>query len=167
MPLQYNSFPFIAIADQIDSALTNAIANQRASYHRLRQANHCFSFALRHFAVLCLCSSLPGIAPLCHRTTYRCCSLPLLCFISPRHAFAARLKSHHCHAIPLRVYAFCTLPLPFFAPPTPALPLPCNAKPLRRILRCSALFWSSKYGPYLSVPPRPGVAASARRCRRC
>ena len=149
------------------SLLCHCGSNRHSSNLRLRQANHCFSFALRHLAVLCLCSSLPGIAPLCHRTTYRCCSLPLLCFISPRHAFAAQLKSHHCHAIPLRVYAFCTLPLPFFAPPNTALPLPCNAKPLRRTLLCSASFWSSKYGPYLPVPLRPGVAASARRCTRC
>ena len=143
--------PRQAIADQIDSALTSAVANQLSAFPLPFFSMPNKAFALHHFdhvAVLCLCCSIPNIAYLCLRestllvsfpphyismlfaaTALQYFAFPQLCFVSPRHAFAAQLKSRHCHAIPLRVYAFCTMPLSFFAPPTTALPLPCNATP--------------------------------------
>lgn len=201
--LQYNSFPFIAIADQNASALIYAFAFTSlpdvallvfavallfSSLHLLIRSSlhhsllfHCdsmlvsafalqfqalpiFAIALHIDALRFRCfAALPESSP-CHRQAILNFALPQLCFLSPRHAFALlneallyRCKSTH----------FSALPWPFFAPPTTTLPLPCNAKPLRRMLRCSASFWSSKCGPCVPVPPRPGVAASERRCRRC
>lgn len=133
----------------------------RASPHH-SLLRHCDSMLFSAFAVQF--RALHIFATALHIDAVRCLSLPLLCFISPRHAFALlneappyRCKSTH----------FSALPWPFFAPQHLALPLPYNAKPSRRILRCSASFWSSKCGPCVPVPPRPGVAASERRCRRC
>lgn len=81
IPLQYNSFPFIAIADQIDSALTHALANHRASFHR-----HAFAFLFRAPQSLCpasLCSALP-----LQFASWHCASLPLL------------FNSEHCISLP-------------------------------------------------------------------
>ena len=146
MPSRRHSFLYFAFADQ--SVSTPLAASP-----------------LRFYACLCRCfAALPESSP-CHRQAILNFALPQLCFLSPRHAFASQF--HLYFAIPLQAYAFCTLPWPFFAPRHLSLPLPCNAKPLRRMLRCSASFWSSKCGPCVPVPPRPGVAASERRCRRC
>lgn len=145
----------------------NTLAIQLISIHR-----HCGSNRLCAKQSLCpasLCSALP-----LQFTSWHCSSLPshyismlfaalAILYISSPCLCLAILSLLH-YAVAIHVVA---LPWPFFAPPTPALPLPCNATPLRRILRCSASFWFSKYGPCVPVPPRPGVAASARRCTRC
>lgn len=104
------------------------------------KALNIFATALHIDALRCRCfAALPESSP-CHRQAILNFALPQLCFLSPRHAFALlneappyRCKSTH----------FCALPWPFFAPRHLALPLPYNAKPSRRTLRCSASFWSS------------------------
>lgn len=133
--------PRQAIADQIDSALTSAVANQLSAFPLPFFSMPNKALALRHLAVLCLCCSIPNIAYLCLRestllvsfpphyismlfaaTALQYFAFPQLCFVSPRHAFAAQLKSRHCHAIPLRVYAFCTMPLRCRTMPNSPLP---------------------------------------------
>lgn len=157
LPLLIRASPHHSLLRHCDSTLVSAFAVQF-------RALHIFAIALHIYAVHCHCYAALPKSSHCHRQTILNFASPQLCFISPRHAFALlneappyRCKSTH----------FSVLPWPFFAPRHLALPLPCSAKPLRRILRCSASFWSSKCGPYVPVPPRPGVAAFERRCRRC
>lgn len=157
LPLLIRASPHRSLLRHCDSMLVSAFALQF-------RALHIFATALHIDAVRCRCfAALPESSP-CHRQAILNFALPQLCFLSPRHAFALlneappyRCKSTH----------FSALPWPFFAPQHLALPLPYNAKPSRRTLRCTASFWSSKYGPCVPVPPRPGVAAFERRCRRC
>ena len=63
--LRFYSNPRFAFADQ---SVSTPLA---ASPLRCRSGRIC--------VLLCPCCSIPSIAYLCHRTTYRCCSLPLLC----------------------------------------------------------------------------------------
>lgn len=162
--LRFSSLPLLIRASPHHSLLRHCNSTLVSAFAVQFRALHIFAIALHIDAVRCHCfAALPESSP-CHRQTILNFAFPQLCFLSPRHAFALlneappyRCKSTH----------FSALPWPFFAPRHLALPLPCSAKPLRRILRCSASFWSSKYGPCVPVPPRPGVAASERRCRRC
>lgn len=104
--------PRQAIADQIDSALTSAVANQLSAFPLPFFSMPNKALALRHLAVLCLCCSIPNIAYLClcestllvsfpphyismlfAATALQYFAFPQLCFLSPRHAFATQVTS--------------------------------------------------------------------------
>ena len=144
MPSRRSSFLYFAFADQSVSTplaasplrfyafLCHCAATLDGSVYCYAlavqfRAFHIFTIALHIYAVRCRCfAALPESSP-CHRQAILNFALPQLCFLSPRHAFASQF--HLYFALPLQAYAFCTLPWPFFAPPTTTLPLPCNAKP--------------------------------------
>lgn len=92
---RFSAVPLLIGATLCRSVHLHCGSKRLSSNLRLSRATHRFSFALRHFAVPCgmlrrcdstrvhtlpllfnseHCISLPS-----HYTTYRCCSLPLLC----------------------------------------------------------------------------------------
>lgn len=155
--LQYNSFPFIAIADQIDAPLTYALASQRASYHRHAVALHFYTLTLLiraspHHSLLRHCDSMlvSAIAlPLC---TDLCIAMPLLfiskhCISLPSHyismlfaAVASRLFPNHHPAIAKRFLTSLYLSYAFYLL---AMPLPRNTVASLRVLYSAMAFLCS------------------------
>lgn len=153
-----------AIADQIYTPLTYAFAKQiialplpcitlqYVAFAVRFRALHIFAIALHIDAVRCHCFAALPKSPHCHRQAILNFASPQLCFLSPRHASASQF--HLYFAIPLRVYAFCTLPLPFFAPPNTELPWPFFAPPTPARCHCHATLNPS--GAHFGVAHRSG-----------
>lgn len=95
----------------------NTLAIQLISIHHLRQANHCFAFALRHFSVLCLCCSIPSIA-------YHC-----LCKSKPR----VSLPSHYISML-FAALAILYISSPCLRRSTQVTSLPRNTAASLRVL---------------------------------
>lgn len=97
-----------------------------------------------HVAVRCLCSSLPGIASHCLCTTYRCCSLPLLCNTSLFLSYAFYLL-----AMPLLLNSSHVIATQYRCASTHSALCRCLSL-LRRPLRCHCI---TELCLCLAIPP--------------
>ncbi len=98
LPLLIRASPHHSLLRHCDSMLASAIAlpiwtDLCIAVPLLFNSEHCISLPPHYISMLFAATALQYFA------------FPQLCFVSPRHAFAAQLKSRHCHAIPLRVCA--------------------------------------------------------------